>query len=329
MAGENRQKIKLLKLIELLRSETDEEHPLSTRKLCEKLSSMEISCDRRTLSKDIALLNDEGFEVMQTRLGKENGYYIEDRDFSVPELKILIDAVQAASFITNKKTSELIEKIANLGGSHRAEILKSNLVCFNTSKHSNEAVYYNVGFLEEAIAEKKAVRFCYYDLNENREKVYRRNGESYLTEPVSLVFNEDNYYLIAYSKKHESTTNYRIDRMDRVEITDEPVSKMCNELRKNVEGYSEHVFKMYGGRNEDVVLEFDRKLIGVVFDKFGEQTKMMPVGENRCLATVKVQISPVFFGWLFQFSGDMKVLSPESVVNEYKKRAETIAVTKS
>ena len=151
MAQENWQKYKLLKLLELLRQETDEQHPLSTSQICNKLGEMGISCERRTLTKDITVLNELGYEVMWNWVGKEKGYYIEDRSFSVPELKILIDAVQAASFVTEKKTAELIDKIAALGGSHKADILKSNMVCFNTRKHSNESIYYNVGFLEDAI----------------------------------------------------------------------------------------------------------------------------------------------------------------------------------
>lgn len=222
---ENRQKIKLLKLIELLRQETDELHPLSTNEICNRLGAMGISCERRTLTKDIALLNEQGYEVMWCRVGKEKGYYIADRSFSVPELKILIDAVQAANFITEKKSAELIDKIAALGGSHQADILQSNLVCFNTRKHSNETVYYSVGYLEDAIQQQNKVLFRYFDLDEHGEKIYRRDGHRYVVEPVALVFHEDNYYVVVYSAKHDSTANYRIDRMDSVEIIDEPVSQ--------------------------------------------------------------------------------------------------------
>ena len=321
MAQDNCQKIKLLKLYELLRQETDEQHPLSTNEICSRLGAMSISCERRTLAKDIALLNDQGFEVMSTWVGKEKGYYIEDRSFSVPELKILIDAVQASSFITDKKSAELIDKIACLGGSHRADILKSNMVCFNTRKHSNEAIYYNVGFLEDAIQQQKKVIFYYYDLNENCEKVYRRQGHHYVVEPVALVFNEDNYYLVVYSAKHDSTANYRVDRMEQVEIIDEPITEKAVMLRDSIGGYTEQAFKMYGGQPVDIVIEFDAKLIGVVYDKFGEDTKMMRSSDDKCVATVKVQISPVFWGWLFQFAGQMKVLSPDTVITEYKKHA--------
>ncbi len=314
---ENCQKIKLLKLMELLRQETDELHPLSTNEICNRLGSMGISCERRTLAKDIALLNEQGFEVMWRKIGKEKGYYIEDRSFSVPELKILIDAVQAANFITDKKTSELIDKISALGGSHQADILKSNIVCFNTRKHSNESIYYSVNYLEEAIQRQNKVLFRYFDLNENGEKVYRRDGHRYVVEPVALVFHEDNYYVVAYSAKHDGTANYRVDRMDSVEVLNEPVSSKALALRNEVAGYTERVFKMYGGQPVDIVIEFDDKLIGVVYDRFGENTRMMRTHEHRCVATVKVQISPTFWGWLFQFGKQMRILSPNQLIEEY------------
>ena len=320
MATDNCQKIKLLKLIELLRQETDEQHPMPTSEICSRLAAMGISCERRTVTKDIAVLNEQGFEVMWTWVGKEKGYYIEDRSFSIPEIKILLDAVHASSFITEKKTAELIEKIANLGGSHGAEILKSNMVCFNTRKHSNEAIYYNVGFLEEAIQQNKKVIFYYFDLDENGQKVYRKNKHHYVVEPVALVFNEDNYYLVVYSARHDSTANYRVDRMEKVEIIDEAISEKAIELRGGVADYTEQAFKMYGGQPVNIVLEFDSKLVGVVYDKFGESTKMMRSGENNCLATVKVQISPTFWGWVFQFAGQMKIISPDSVIQQYNEQ---------
>ena len=317
---ENRQKIKLLKLMELLRQETDELHPLSTNEICNRVSIMGISCERRTLAKDISLLNQQGFEVMWCRVGKEKGYYIEDRSFSIPEIKILIDAVQAANFISEKKSSELIDKISALGGSHQADVLKSNLVHFNTRKHSNEAIYYSVGYLEEAIRQKTKVLFRYFDLDEHGEKVYRRDGHRYVVEPVALVFHEDNYYVVVYSAKHDSTANYRVDRMDSVEIIDEPVSQKAVGLRNEGAGYTERVFKMYGGQPVNLVIEFDDKLIGAVYDKFGESTKIVRTHKHKCMATVKVQISPTFWGWLFQFGKQMQILSPTNLIEEYTTR---------
>ena len=324
MAQDNYRKIKLLKLLELLRLDTDEQHPMTTNQICARLDAMGIICDRRTLSKDIALLNEQGYEVMDTSVGHEKGYYIEDRSFSIPELKILLDAVQAASFITEKKTAELVDKIANLGGSHRAEILKSNIVNFKTTKHSNEQIFYNVDAIEQAVDQQKKVLFRYFDLDEHGQKVYRREGHRYVVEPIALVFNEDNYYMLCYSSRHRKTSTYRIDRMDSVTVLEDAITETAIALKNEVGPYTEQVFKMYAGEAVDIVIEFKDSLIGVVFDKFGEDTKMMRSGEHKCIASVKVQISPVFWGWLFQFAGEMQILSPESLVQEYKQRAKLI-----
>lgn len=324
MVQDNYRKIKLLKLLELLRLDTDEQHPMTTSQICTCLGEMGIICDRRTLSKDIALLNEQGYEVMDTSVGHEKGYYVEDRSFSVPELKILLDAVQASSFITEKKTAELVDKLANLGGSHRAEILKGNIVNFKTTKHSNEQIFYNVDALEQAIDLKKKVLFRYFDLDEHGQKVYRRDGHRYVVEPIALVFNEDNYYMLCYSSRHQKTSTYRVDRMDSVTVLDDPITETAIALKDEIGPYTEQVFKMYAGEAVDIVIEFQDSLIGVVFDKFGEDTKMMRSGEHKCVATVKVQISPVFWGWLFQFAGEMQILSPEALVQEYKQRAKLI-----
>ena len=324
MVQDNYRKIKLLKLLELLRADSDEQNPMTTSMLCGKLEAMGITCDRRTLSKDIALLNEHGYEIMDTAVGHEKGYYIEDRGFSVPELKILIDAVQACAFITEKKTKELVEKLAQLGGNHRAELLQENLVCFNTRKHSNEQIFYNVDALERAIEQQRKVLFRYFSLNEKGERVYRRDGHRYVVEPVALVFNEDNYYVMTYSSRHESTATYRVDRMEAVTVIEEPICDKAVELRQEMARYTEQVFKMYGGQQEDVVLEFQDGLIGVVFDKFGENTPMIRVGESKCVATVKVRISPTFWGWLFQFAGEMRVLSPQWVIDGYRQQAEKL-----
>lgn len=321
MPKSNCQKIKLLKLMELLRQETDEDHPMKTGVICKRLVKMGISCDRRTLHLDMKVLNEHGFEVMSELINHERAFYVADRSFSFPELKILIDAVQAASFITDKKTEELISKIADLGGSNRAAILKSNIVNFNTRKHRNEMIYYNVDTITQAIQSNKKAIFYYYDLDENGKKKYRREGRRYLTEPVSLVFNEDNYYLISYYPQKDCTVNYRLDRMEYVEILDADISNKAKALRSRVADYTESVFKMYGGEMTDVTLQFNQSLIGVMYDKFGEDTKMLRINDTTIVATVKAQISPTFWGWLFQFGEEMSIIKPQFLVDVYKERA--------
>ena len=321
MAIENYRKVKLIKLLDLLRQQTDAQHPMTNSKVCAAMDAMGIPCDRRIISQDVAVLNEMGYEIMVTMIGHEKAYYVDDSSFSIPELKILIDAVHASSFITEKKSGELIEKLAALSGVHQAEVLKRNMVCFNTRKHSNEKILYNIDTIEEAILTQKKVIFLYFDLDENGQRVYRRGGHHYVVEPVALVFNEDNYYMSSYSSRHDSTSHYRVDRMDGVKIIDEPCGEKAIALRDEVAAYTEQAFKMFGGQAEDVVLEFDRILIGVVYDKFGESVKMIPSGENKCIATVRVRISPTFWGWLFQFAGQMKILSPSHLLEEYRNYA--------
>lgn len=320
----NMQKIKLLKLYELLRKETDETHPISRVELCRRLNEMGISSNVRTLSLDIEVMQENGFEIMSYLKDKEKFYYVPEHELTVPEIKILIDAVQAASFITEKKTVELIEKVAALGGSHQAELLKENMVCFNTRKHTNEAILYTVDGIEDAIIRRKKIEFNYFHLNEKAERVFVTTGtgekKRYYVEPVALIFNEDNYYLMAYSSRHpERTASYRVDRMDHLEVVEESI--LSDEAMAKIDGvaeFTEQAFKMFSGELVDVVLQFDKALIDPVYDRFGENTPMMPVNENTCAATVHVQIAPTFFGWLAQFGDKMMIISPNSVIEEYK-----------
>lgn len=319
------QKIKMLKLMELLRENSDEEHPLKTNELCALLGKLGISCDRRTLSKDIAALNECGYEILSIMQGHDKAYYIADRSFSLAELKILIDAVQAASFISESKTKNLIDKIAALGNNHRAELLHGSMVCFNSRKHSNEQIYYSVESLEEALRKHQKVSFIYFDLNENKEKVYRREKSRYVVDPVALVYNEDNYYLMCFSAKHNDIVNYRVDRMEQVRVEAEPADQRAVIHATDVADYTEQAFKMYNGKQATVTLEFSKELIGVVYDKFGEDTEIWQEEDGKYTAIVRVQISPTFWGWLFQFGGRMLLKMPIVLRAEMERQLKLLA----
>lgn len=191
MGKQNFSKIKLLKIWEMLKQDTDEQHPLTTNQIIAKLKAVGIECDRKTLYQDIATLNDYGYEIIQRRGQHNNSYYIIDRNFDVPELRILMDAVQAASFVTEKKTAEFMDKISALGGSNRAELLKRNIVLFNTTKHTNENIYYSIDKIDEAILSEKKIIFKYFDYDLHGERVFRREGHRYVANPVTLVFSND------------------------------------------------------------------------------------------------------------------------------------------
>lgn len=245
-----------------------------------------------------------------------NSYYIVDRSFDIPELRILIDAVQAASFISPKKTEELTGKIAALGGSYRADILKKNIVEFNTTKHNNEHIYYSVNSIEDAILSGKKIKFQYFDLTENQERKFRKNGEKYLVNPVAMVFSNDNYYLIGYHDNHDGVTTYRIDRMLNTEISEESINKKSKPKGLNVSKHRKQSFFMYSGKTEAVRFEADRDMLDVIYDKFGENTRIICLDEKRISFSAEIEISPVFFGWCCSFGDRLKVVGPNSVVSE-------------
>lgn len=317
--AENKQKIKLLRIIEFLRSESDPNKPISTSQIISYLNSIQISCDRRTLYKDMDLLIENKVNIVKTELGRENAYYIDEISLSLAELKILIDAVQAANFITYDKSAELTDKLLAFSGVRRSEIIRDNIIFYNNHKHSNECIFNNIEQIGLAIKQKKQVSFYYFDLDEKCNRVYRKDKKRYITDPVALVFSEDNYYLVAYSRKYQGSTNYRIDRMDTVEIEETAICEEADIRKWQTESYTEQVFKMYNGQVEMVTLDFPMELLGAVYDKFGEQIPIKHTDGGRLLIKVPVQISPPFWGWIFQFMGKMKITAPENVIEEYSK----------
>jgi predicted DNA-binding transcriptional regulator YafY len=295
MSNEQSQRIRALKVYEILCQETDEDNPLGTTLLISKLKLSGIECDRKTLYKDIKALNDYRFEVMCTR-GQSNQYYVVSRKFDIPELRILIDAVQAASFITPGKTKELIDKIASLGGSSRGKVLK-NTTAFSTVKQKNEGIYYNVASLDEAIIAKHQVSFVYFDYNDTGKRVYRKDKERYIVNPIALVFNDNNYYLVCYNDKYQNISNYRVDRMEDVRVEETKISESeCTE-DFNLAEYRKQTFSMYAGELTKVEIAFDKSLTDVIYDKFGSDVCISCVADDWCKVSVKVIPSPVFFGW--------------------------------
>ncbi|MBR4023564.1 MAG: WYL domain-containing protein [Ruminococcus sp.] len=317
MEKDRNRKLKLLKLLELLRQETDEQHPMKTTDICQRLESMDISCDRRILASEIHTLCDQGYEIQQCQMGRAKGYFIADRAFSMPELRMLLDAVEASQLLTEKKTQELKNKIVSLSSDKQAEFLKSSIVRFNSAKSTNERIYYTIEALEEAIRKKKKVTIRYFHLNEHREKVYRSENGIHTVEPIALVYNNDKYYLTCYNPVADKNYNYRLDRIEWVEILKEKISKNAIIRSRSVAKYNAQVFKMYGGETAKVTLAFDAWMIDYIYEKFGIDTKIQSCEDGSFTANVEVQLSPTFWGWLFQFTGQMRITAPEWACDEY------------
>lgn len=321
MNKENSRKIKLLKMWEILKTQTDEEHPISTNELIAKLGAEGVEVDRKILYTDIDLLNKNGFEVLTER-AKSNRYFVEDRSFNQPEVRILMDAVQSAAFITEKKTEELLDKIAMLAGSKRGKLLKENITKFSTVKGTNESIYYSVDTIVQAIKTGKKIGFFYSDYNEKRQRVYRMDKENatkkrfYVVNPVATVIDNGQYYLVCYDDRHEGDlANYRIDRMDKVVILEEDITPNPKLDEKR---FKRKQFEMYGGDSKTVEFEADRSIIDVIFDKFGDDVKIYEKENGRLRCKAEVQQSPTFINWCCSFGTRLTVISPPSTIQLIK-----------
>lgn len=310
MAKSENQKLKLLYLQKIFLEETDEENLLSIQDLINRLEKLGIKAERKSLYDDIECLRRFGLDI-QSRRSKTNGYYVEQRTFELPELKLLVDAVQSSRLVTHKKSRELIAKLASLTSNSYAKGLKRQLYVAERSKTFNETVYYSIDNIHTAISENKQILFKYFYYDINKKRVYRKDGQFYRETPLSLCWADDNYYLICYNNKYDGLVHYRVDRMDRVQVAEEE-AECFDETRFNVAEHAKQSFGMFSGELVQATLEFDRQLVNNVLDRFGGEVIMQPHGD-RLRIHVNVSNNPVFLSWMIQFGELAAIIAPQSL----------------
>ena len=309
MAKSERQKLKLLILRDYLRSHTDEQHPVSMQQILAALEGEGIRAERKSVYDDLDTLRDYGMEIRKVS-GKNGGYYVPERDFALSELKLLVDAVQAARFLSEKESMALIRKLAALSSAHEAELLRREVVVTGRAKSGSEDVCRNVDTLHAAIAGNSRITFRYFDYDLNGSRRYRPG--LYPASPYALCWQDENYYLIAHSERH-GLTHYRVDKMASISMTGQPRYMDAQTRELDLTEYGKNVFGMFAGSREQLRLRFDRSLAGVVIDRFGRGTPCVPDGPDAFVCTVEVAVSPNFFGWLASFGARAQLLSPAPV----------------
>ncbi len=318
MAKSEKQKLKLLYLLDYLNEQSDEAHPLSTQDMIAHLEQLGIRAERKSIYDDIACLQAYGADIELQR-GRSGGYYIASRDFELPEIKLLVDAVQSSRFLTTKKSLELIGKLERLAGRHDAGSLQRNVVVSGRVKNMDESIYYNVDAIHDAIAAGSRIAFRYFEWGVDRQRHFRPT--EYIASPYALIWDNENYYLVAHSERH-GLTHYRVDKMVSIRQTGE-MRYMDDEIRKlDVTAYGKNVFSMFHGEKVSVKMRFENSLAGVVLDRFGLDSMLIPDGPEHFTFTTSVTVSPAFWGWLSQFGGRARVVYPESVVQAHKKLLE-------
>ena len=278
-----------------------------------ELSKLGISAERKSIYDDLEYLQLFGLDICSNKTRTTN-YYIASREFELPELKLLVDSVQSSKFITRKKSMELISKIEKLTSREYAKQLQRQVFITNRVKTLNEQIYYNVDKIHDAIAANKQITFKYFNLDVNKKKVYRKDGGLYIESPVSLTWDDENYYLITYKEKYDNYTHYRVDKMETIEITE--YDRVLSDKPFDLSAYSKTMFQMFGGEETDVSVEFDNDLVGVVFDRFGTDIPIIKKDENRFVCHVKVAVSPHFLSWIMSFGNKAKILSPDYVADK-------------
>lgn len=317
MAKTGSHKLKILYLMKMFLEQTDEEHSIGIADIIRELENYGISAERKSIYADIDTLKVFGLDISKKK-SKSTEYYLASREFELAELKLLVDAVQCSKFVTHKKSHELIKKLESLTSKKQALMLQRQVYVANRAKSVNENIYYNVDKLHQAIADNRKVSFQYFDYNLEKEKVYRREGERYVISPYSLSWDDENYYVIAYYKKHDNFVHYRVDRMSGIEVIEEPRATLNEDTVFNVAEYAKQTFNMFNGVDEVVWLEFDNDLVNQVLDRFGADISIQKETEATFSIRTRVKVSGTFFSWVAQYGRKVRIMHPENVRSDFR-----------
>ena len=319
------QKLKLLYIIKILSEQTDENHCMPTQKLIDKLAEYDISAERKSIYNDISQLIHFGYDIIYNKARNNGGYYLAEREFELPELKLLVDAVQSSRFITIKKSRELINKLERFAGTYEAKQLQRQVYVAGRIKTENESIYYNVDYIHKAIQGNVMISFKYLDWSLEKELRPRKNGAAYKVSPWALTWQDENYYLIAYDKTENMIKHYRVDKMGDIEIFEGVLREGSQSFNQfEIVEYTNRMFGMFGGKEEIITLQLPNRMIGIILDRFGKDIDIRKRDDYYFSARVRVVISEPFLGWLTGLGKDVKILSPQSVIMEYHNYLEQI-----
>ena len=321
MAKSSNQKMKLIYLMKIMLERTDEEHGLSVGEITQALDACGIKAERKSIYDDLEALRVFGMDIVKNRDGRRTDYRVVSREFEMPELKLLVDAVQSSKFITRKKSAELIKKIEGFASVHEASRLHRQVFVANRIKTMNESIYLTVDQIHAAISENKEITFKYFEWNAKKEKVLRHDGAQYRVSPWALTWDDENDYLIAYDSEADKIKHYRVDKMMNIAVADSPRKGQQVFEGFDMAIYSKKTFGMFGGREETVRLRCKNSMANIIIDRFGQESILSVCDSEHFEISVKVAVSPLFLSWVINFGADIKILSPQSVVDELKKLA--------
>lgn len=321
-------KTKTLLIFKYLSDFSDEEHPLSAGELIEMLKNDGCSCERKSIYADIKALNDIGFDIVTARSPKR-GFFMATRRFELPQVRLLIDAVSSAGFITPNKTRDLVEKLETLVSKNQASELVSQVYVGSSVKCDNEEIYYVIDSLHGAILNKTKVKFIYKRRNIDKANRKSYTEKTFKVSPYALIWKDDHYYLVCNNEKYNNLMNLRLDRIRKIEILDEP-ARPVNEVSEyesvlDVADYTSKMFNMYSGQSASVRLLCDLDLREEIMDRFGAKIPLTAVDSNHFETTINAALSDGLISWVMEFGEKLKVLEPQELADKIKEKALKIA----
>ena len=325
MPRSSNQKLKLLYLMRYLLQNTDEQHPATTNQLIAFLAEQDVKAERKSIYDDMEALRLFGLDVERTESGRSSGYYVASREFELPELKLLVDSIQSSKFITHKKTTQLIKKIETLASAHEAQLLQRQVFVTNRIKTMNESIYYNVDEIHSGITQNRKIRFKYFEYTVSKERRFRRDGAFYIMSPYALTWDDENYYLVAYDSDAGIIKHFRVDKMEKISVTDEERDGREAYEALDMAVYARKVFGMFSGEEREVKLRFDEQLVGAVLDRLGQDVMLIPDGDGHFTVRASVVVSPQFFAWVCGFGNLAQIVAPGDVVAQMKEHIGKIA----
>ncbi len=302
---------------------TDEEHPAIIKDILSYLETLGIHSNRKTVAEDLKELQESGFDIVCNR-SRQNQYFIGCRGLELAELKTIVDAIQAAKFITPSKSKLLVEKISSLGSPYQADQLIRNLYVDGKVKTNNDRVYYTVDLLHNAIQHQKTVVFQYIEYTPKKEKILKHNGRKYRVSPYDLVWNDDAYYVFGWSEgnEHDKVVKFRVDRIVNSTETDHRFHLKPKDYC--IEKYCRKVFSMFDGEDYTVLLRCNNQVMKDIIDRFGETVNTKPHDDSTFLAEVEVSVSQTFFAWIFTYEGKIKILGPPEVKSKFQNQLKSV-----
>lgn len=319
------QKLKLYHLAQIMLENTDDDHYITMPEIMSALEAYEVTADRRTIYADLKDLEALGIEVEGEPVGGGYRYHVVERPFELPELKLLVDAIQSSKFITERKTNALIRKLEKLVSKYEAMKLQRQVYVSGRIKTMNESIYYTVDTIHNAISENRKIRFQYFQWNVKKEMELRHDGAYYHISPWGLSWDAENYYLIGYDSEAGKIKHYRVDKMLRLQMSDEKREGKKYFKKLDMADYAKKSFGMFGGREEKVKLLVENTLAGVIIDRFGKDIMLIPSDEEHFTVNVDVHVSTQFFGWIISLGERVKILGPEEAVAQMKEEIQRLA----